>query len=57
MERLFVIILEAEQQKAKPFNFDSAIVFNTGNLAMVILWVLRVDGTRMSTEIGTPTVV
>lgn len=57
MERLFVIIFEAEQQKAKPFNLDSAMIFSAGNLAMAILWVLTVDGTKMSTEIGTPTVV
>lgn len=55
MEWRFVIVLEAKQQKIKPFNLDSASVYNAGNLAMAVLWVLIVDGTKMSTEIGTAT--
>lgn len=42
MEWLFVIVLEANQQKVKAFNLDSASVYNAGNLATALLWVLRV---------------
>lgn len=49
------MVLEANQQKVKPFNLDSASVYNAGNLGTAVLWVLIVDGTKMSTEIGTAT--
>lgn len=48
-------LLKAKQQTVKPFNLDSASFYNARNLAMVVLWVLIVDGTKMSTEIGTAT--
>lgn len=52
---IFVIVLEAKEQKVKPFNLDSASVYNAENLATAVFWVLIVDGTKMLTETGTAT--